>query len=59
MNGFVIDGGIRAHVTLANPDKAFGGHLDPGTSVFNLPAVALGILDSGVDLSHIDDKMYR
>jgi hypothetical protein len=30
MNGFVIDGRIHAHVTLANPEKAFGGHLEPG-----------------------------
>jgi predicted DNA-binding protein with PD1-like motif len=59
MNGFVIDGHIHAHVTLANPDKGFGGHLEPGTSVFTFAAIALGILDSSVDLSRLDDKTYR
>jgi predicted DNA-binding protein with PD1-like motif len=59
MNGFVIDGRIHAHMTLANPDKAFGGHLEPGTSVFTFAVVALGVLDPGVDLSRIDDKTYR
>jgi predicted DNA-binding protein with PD1-like motif len=59
MNGYVIDGRIHAHVTLANPDHAFGGHLEPGTSVFTFAIVTLGILDDGVDLSKVDDKTYR
>jgi predicted DNA-binding protein with PD1-like motif len=59
MNGFVIDGRIHAHVTLANPEKAFGGHLEPGTSVFTFAVVALGVLAPGVDLTRIDDKTYR
>jgi predicted DNA-binding protein with PD1-like motif len=59
MNGFVIDGRIHAHVTLANPEKAFGGHLEPGTSVFTFAVVALGVLAPGVDISRIDDKTYR
>ena len=59
MNGFVIDGRIHAHVTLANPEKAFGGHLEPGTSVFTFAVVALGVLAPGADLSRLDDKTYR
>jgi predicted DNA-binding protein with PD1-like motif len=59
MNGFIIDGRIHAHVTLANPDKAFGGHLEPGTSVFTFAVVALGVLNPSVDLSKVDDKNYR
>jgi uncharacterized protein len=31
MNGYIIDGKVHAHVTLANPDRAFGGHVEPGT----------------------------
>jgi uncharacterized protein len=59
MNGYVIDGRIHAHMTLANPDKAFGGHLEPGNTVFTFAIVTLGILEDGVDLSKIDDKTYR
>jgi predicted DNA-binding protein with PD1-like motif len=59
MNGFIIDGRIHAHVTLANPDKAFGGHLEPGTTVFTFAVVALGVLEPGLDLSRVDDKTYR
>jgi predicted DNA-binding protein with PD1-like motif len=59
MNGFVLDGRIHAHVTLAIPEKAFGGHLEPGTSVFTFAVVALGVLEPGADLSRLDDKSYR
>ena len=59
MNGFIIDGRIHAHVTLANPDKAFGGHLEPGTSVFTFAVVAVGVLEPGLDLTKVDDKTYR
>jgi predicted DNA-binding protein with PD1-like motif len=59
MNGYIIDGAVHAHITLANPEKAFGGHLEPGTSVFTFVAVTMGVLDSAVDLSRLDDKTYR
>src|SRR4051794_22115355 len=59
MNGYIMDGKIHAHMTLATPDKAFGGHLEPGTSVFTFAIVTVGILKDGVDLSHLDDKAYR
>jgi predicted DNA-binding protein with PD1-like motif len=59
MNGYIMDGKIHAHVTLANPDHAFGGHLEPGTPVFTFAIVTVGILKDGADLSHLDDKTYR
>ena len=59
MNGYIMDGRIHAHMTLATPDKAFGGHLEPGTSVFTFVIVTLGIMSDGADFSRIDDKTYR
>jgi uncharacterized protein len=59
MNGYIIEGKIHAHMTLANPEKAFGGHLEPGTTVFTFGIVTLGVLKDGTDLSHLDDKSYR
>jgi len=59
MNGYVIDGRVHAHITFANADKAFGGHLEHGTSVFTFAVVTLGVLDDKVDFSHLDDKTYR
>lgn len=59
MNGYIIDGRIHAHMTLANPDKAFGGHLEPGTTVFTFAVVTLGVLNDSTDLRRVDDKTYR
>lgn len=58
MNGYVVNGRVHAHLTLANPDRAFGGHLEPGTNVFTFAIVTLGVLE-GVDLSKVDDETYR
>lgn len=57
MNGYVIDGKVHAHMTMANPDHAFGGHLEPGTNVFTFAIVTLGVFDG--DLSKADEKNYR
>ena len=59
MNGYVTNGKIHAHLTLANPDKAFGGHLEPGTEVFTFAIVTVGVLPDNPDLSRLDDKTYR
>ena len=59
MNGYVVDGRVHAHLTLASPDKAFGGHLEPGTNVFTFAIITLGVLDESADLRHVDDKTYR
>jgi len=59
MNGYVIDGKIHAHMTMANSEKAFGGHLEPGTDVFTFAIVTIGVLGDGMNLSRVDDKTYR
>jgi predicted DNA-binding protein with PD1-like motif len=59
MSGFIANGVIHPHITLATPDKAFGGHLEPGTNVFTFAVVTIGVLKDGADLSRLDDKSYR
>ena len=59
MNGYVINGKVHAHMTLATPDRAFGGHLEPGTSVFTFAIVTIGVLNDAADLNRVDDKTYR
>lgn len=59
MNGYIINGKIHAHMTLATPDRAFGGHLEPGTNVFTFAIVTLGVMNEGVDFNRLDDKTYR
>jgi predicted DNA-binding protein with PD1-like motif len=59
INGYVIDGRVHAHVTMSDADKAFGGHLERGTSVFTFAIVTVGVFADGIDLSRVDDKSYR
>jgi len=59
MNGYIINGKIHAHMTMATPDKALGGHLEPGTTVFTFAIVTIGVMKDGVDFTHLDDKTYR
>ena len=59
MNGYVLEGRVHAHVTLADADRAFGGHLEPGTEVFTFAIVTLGVLADTPDLRRLDDKTWR
>jgi predicted DNA-binding protein with PD1-like motif len=59
MSGYVLNGRLHPHITLANPQESFGGHLEPGTEVFTFAVVTVGVLPAGLDLSRLDDKNYR
>lgn len=59
MSGFIANGRVHPHIVLANQDHAFGGHLEPGTTVFTFAVVTIGVLDDHVDLSKFDDWNFR
>ena len=59
MSGLVMAGRLHPHITLADADKAFGGHLEPGTTVFTFAVITLGVLDDDLDLSRFDDSSMR
>lgn len=59
INGYVFNGRIHVHMTMADPDKAFGGHLEPRTKVFTFAILTLGVLPDNVDMSRFDDKTWR
>lgn len=59
VNGYIIDGRVHAHITLANEEGAFGGHLEEGTHIFTFAIVTIGVFREGIDLSRVDDKTYR
>jgi predicted DNA-binding protein with PD1-like motif len=58
MNGYVINGKIHAHMTLATPDKVIAGHLEHGTEVFTFAIITVGVMND-TDLGKVDDKTYR
>jgi len=59
MNGYVLEGRLHAHVTLATEEKALGGHLEPGTTVFTFAIVTIGVLPDGLEMRQFDSVNYR
>jgi uncharacterized protein len=59
MSGMIMNGKIHPHIAFANPDKGFGGHLEPDTQVFTFAVITLGVLDDKIDMSRFDDSSYR
>lgn len=58
MNGYVINGRIHAHMTLATPDRVIAGHVEEGNEVYTYAIVTIGVMN-GTNLDKIDDKTYR
>ena len=59
MAGAILNGRVHPHITLSNPDKAFGGHVEPETNVFTFCMVTIGVLPDNLDLSRFDDNRWR
>ncbi len=59
MNGYIIEGRVHAHITFSDSTRAFGGHLERGTSVFTFAIVTVGVLSEDIDIKRVDDKTYR
>ncbi len=58
MNGYVINGRIHAHMTIATPDRVIAGHVEEGNEVFTFAVVTIGVMND-TNLDKIDDKTYR
>ncbi|MHC4593544.1 MAG: PPC domain-containing DNA-binding protein [Planctomycetota bacterium] len=58
VNGYVIDGRVHAHITFSDEEKALGGHLEPGTSVFTFAIITLGVLEEDANIKRFDDKNW-
>jgi predicted DNA-binding protein with PD1-like motif len=55
VNGYVIDGRIHAHVMFSDEKKGWGGHLEPGTTVYTFAIITMGVLQDGASLARFDD----
>ena len=59
VNGYIVNGEVHAHMTMSDPAKAFGGHIEPDTNVFTFAAITLGVFDDKVDLTNLLNKDHR
>jgi predicted DNA-binding protein with PD1-like motif len=58
MNGYVINGRIHAHMTLAMPGRVVAGHVEESNEVYTYAIVTIGVMND-TNLDKIDDKTYR
>ncbi|MDX2151295.1 MAG: PPC domain-containing DNA-binding protein [Bryobacteraceae bacterium] len=58
-SGAVLNGRLHPHITFADADKAYGGHLEPRTLAFTFAVIVLGVLPDDIDVSRFDDKNWR
>ncbi len=59
INGAVLKGRVHCHITYADADKAFGGHLEPRSQAFTFAVITLGVLPPSIDMSRFDDYSLR
>jgi hypothetical protein len=59
VNGMVLNGKIHCHLSYADADKSYGGHLEAGNKVFTFAVVTLGVLPASLDMKRFDDKTWR
>lgn len=59
VSGYVIDGRLHPHMTLADQRVAAGGHVEPGTHVLTFLNVALAVLPDDASLARFDDWQWR
>jgi predicted DNA-binding protein with PD1-like motif len=59
VSGYVIDGRLHPHITLADQKTAMGGHVEPGTHVLTFLNVALAVLPDDASLARFDDWQWR
>jgi predicted DNA-binding protein with PD1-like motif len=59
VGGFIMNGRVHAHITLASTQKMTGGHLEPGTTVFTFVTVSLAVVKDSLDLNRLDDSTWH
>jgi predicted DNA-binding protein with PD1-like motif len=59
VSGYVIDGRLHPHITLADRETAMGGHIEPGTHVLTFLNVAFAVLPDDASLDRFDDWRWR
>jgi predicted DNA-binding protein with PD1-like motif len=59
VGGYVIDGRLHPHITMADQKTAMGGHLEPETHVLTFLNVALAVLPDDASLDRFDDWQWK
>ena len=55
LQGYILDGRVHAHMTLADENSVIGGHVEPGTKALTFFILTIGILPDSLEISNLDD----
>lgn len=59
MQGYILNGRVHAHITLADENSMIGGHLELGTRALTFFIVTIGVLPDDVEMENFDSLDYR
>ncbi len=59
VNGYVLDGKVHAHINISDENKAIGGHLEPGSTIFTFAIITIGVFSEEINLTRFDDKYWK
>ena len=55
VQGYILNGRVHAHITLADENSVVGGHLEAGTKALTFFILTIGILPDTLDIEKLDD----
>ncbi len=58
VQGYILNGRVHAHITLADENSIVGGHLEAGTKALTFFILTIGILPDGLEISKFDDYTF-
>lgn len=59
VQGYILDGRVHAHITLADENSMIGGHLEPGTKALTFFIVTIAVLPDDVEMKNFDSLDYK
>lgn len=58
VQGYVMNGRVHAHITLADENSMVGGHLEPGTKALTFFIITIGVLSDDLDIEDFDNYEF-
>ena len=58
VQGYIMNGRVHAHITLADENSLVGGHLEPGTKALTFFIITIGVLSDDLDIEDFDNYEF-
>jgi len=58
VQGYIMNGRVHAHITLADENSMVGGHLEPGTKALTFFIITIGVLSDDLDIEDFDNYEF-